>query len=111
MRPACSRAIITPKSAEHRWLRSSNAPGWVALPEEGVGFRFIQVEGGNAPRWMQTARYGTTWLRDALVIAGRTYVAGASEGSGGSSRVEMQVRDSPFLTLTSPDRDCGHAAL
>ena len=48
---------------EFQWLRSSNAPSWVKLPESAAGFRISS----------NRTEFSTSWVANALVDAGRAY--------------------------------------
>ena len=58
----CASSVVAPKSVTHDWLRARAAPRWVQLPVTAEG---LAVNTANAT-W-----YGTSWLVDALVLAGR----------------------------------------
>jgi hypothetical protein len=62
---ACSSGLIESGSTAHLWLRSANAPRWAALPQSGVGFTFVDGRGAFA--------FGTSWLAEGLIRAGRLY--------------------------------------
>ena len=59
----CANGVILPSSEEHAWLRAANAPGWTALPPRGEGFELDAASDSFA--------FGTTWLYEALLNAGR----------------------------------------
>ena len=59
----CAQGIVRPSSTEHKWLRAKGAPGWVSLPHTSHGYA---VEQGSTP-----FAFGTSWLAEALVMAGR----------------------------------------
>ena len=61
----CAFAAILPDTVEHAQLTSREAPNWVMLAPQGIGFRREPATDAVA--------FGTTWLADALTIAGRHY--------------------------------------
>ena len=75
----CANAFVAPGSAEHEWLRShggggSGAPGWTTIPAKGDGFEL--AEGAVL------FSFGTTWLVEALTMAGRRLsIAAVNESS------------------------------
>ena len=61
----CTEGLVNVGSPEHDWLRASEgSPKWERLPRQGEGF---VCEGDEA------LLFGTSWLIDALVVAGRKY--------------------------------------
>lgn len=66
---SCMNATFAPHSLLHNWLRARDAPRWQEMPTWGDGFAF--EEPSLIPQSMRRARYGTSWLRDALIRAGR----------------------------------------
>ena len=69
----CVRGLVEPGSGAHRWLRAVDAPGWTRLALESDGYAFIRSRGSHQAR--KIPHYGTTWLREALILAGRSIVA------------------------------------
>ena len=59
----CASGLILPGSVEHAWLRATAAPGWVPLPSNGEGFQLSEASNAYA--------FGTSWLLEALTLAGR----------------------------------------
>ena len=59
----CTQGSFRVGSTEHDWLRAHAAPAWIALPHSGDGY---ELEQGSAPY-----AFGTSWLTEALVMAGR----------------------------------------
>lgn len=59
----CARALVNVPSNEYTELQRSSLPAWVRIPLTGAGFRMED----------HPAVWGTSWLRDALIFAGRRY--------------------------------------
>ena len=62
----CTDGLIGVNSTEHFWLRAHGSPEWLQLPRRGEGF----VNEGD-----EALIFGTSWLAEALVLAGRQYQA------------------------------------
>ena len=65
----CTDLLFT-TSTPRNWLYATDAPRWVRLPDSGDGFHL-------APGASLFA-YGTSWLREALINAGRFYAMNSS---------------------------------
>lgn len=65
---SCAKARIQPHGAEHRWLRAKRAPSWVQLPTNSPGLVLTSYTNMSL-----LLGYGTSWLADSLVAAGRWY--------------------------------------
>lgn len=76
---ACARALIAPASEAHGWLRASQAAGWTKIPLLGDGYVFARGEEGAGVG--SILRYGTTWLREALTVAGRLLLSLAADAA------------------------------
>ena len=63
----CALGRFAPGTRAFDWLRSSNAPGWLQLPSSGVGFTATNTPSATQSLW------GTSWLAERLVRAGREY--------------------------------------
>ena len=59
----CASGLIEPRSDQHDALRSTDSPGWSTLPVRGDGFELHPSSDLFA--------FGTTWLVEALIAAGR----------------------------------------
>ena len=73
---SCAHRRVAPATLALDWLRAENAPEWRRLPARGKGFivKGGGTAGSNARAW------GTDWLADGLVRAGRKYEMVRSEG-------------------------------
>ena len=59
----CTAPTVVPGGRAHRMLRMRDAPRWVTLPYNGIGFTVC----GNTNR-------ATSWVADALQLAGQLYI-------------------------------------
>ena len=90
---ACARARVGVNSREHRHFRAAGAPRWVRL-RSGPGYSFGNVS--------ILTRFGTNWLADALVAAGRRY---ADEPDGSRDESGALI---PFEVIGASGRDGGY---
>ena len=75
---SCAEGRVVPSGKVHRWLRSTMAPQWGELPEEGVGYQVVLPHGAvGTPNPV----FGTSWLRNALALAGKLYAQDAGAAS------------------------------
>ena len=73
----CSSARAEINSTEIGWLRAQNAPTWVSLPSSSCGLVI-----GHRNRDDAVRIWGTSWLADALIGAGRLYVDLSGSNAG-----------------------------
>lgn len=78
----------------HRWLEASNAPRWAKMPAGGSalsGFRNVEVleQTGDDHDW------GTSWLADVTVGAGRTYRDAFLAGHPGRALITINDTSKP----------------
>lgn len=74
---SCTQTILTVGSAAHTQLLSASAARWVRMPASGAGLSLapIRLLPGYTPKmqFSPTIDYGTSWLAEALLEAGRRY--------------------------------------
>lgn len=68
---SCGDGRVDPGGSTEAWLRARNAPEWVRLqsddgPTSGPGYEFNDQPSDHS-------KFGTSWLRDAVVLAGEHY--------------------------------------
>lgn len=84
----CGTGLFASGSVAHGWLVARNAPGWRELPQAGCGFELLADTADERFR-----RFGTSWLADAMVAAGRIYVQGqATLPSGDDAQAPAPLR-------------------
>lgn len=84
-------------------MRSSSAPGWAQLPNTGDGF----VLGLNSEPYA----FGTTWLIEALVMAGRHYLSDylqSQEGAGVLTVLAASGREGGVMPANDGTSESGH---
>ena len=73
----CAQGLIDPDSEAHSWLRAARGAGWTSIPLSGDGYVVARSSGGMG----YTPRYGTTWLLEALTVAGRLLLSSAADAA------------------------------
>ena len=96
----CALGLVVPGSTEHDWLRSVSgvglgAPGWASIPARGDGYEL-------APE-ADLYAYGTTWLVEMLLMAGRQLVVAAA------LETAYDLSAMPLLVVAASVREGGHA--
>jgi hypothetical protein len=98
--------IIDVGGKTHQWLQASNAPRWMLMPIEGTGF--VNYERRDKT---DTHDYGTSWLADVIVAAGKHYEENYRRGNPSISPIP--INDVSFIhggdTPDHSGHECGNA--
>jgi len=78
--------IIDVNEGTHQWLQAANAPRWMAMPIEGVGYINYERKDNN-----DNHDYGTSWLADVIVEAGQYFEQNYRRGN--SAITPMPIND------------------
>jgi hypothetical protein len=94
----CANALVAPGSPEHDWLRAhgsggTGAPGWVTIPAAADGFELAEDAALTG--------FGTTWLLEALTVAGRRLTTAAVNESA------FDMSTFPLMVLAASGREGG----
>jgi len=82
---------VDPNGFTHRWLQARNAPRWELMPIEGEGF-FNHERKDNR----DNHDYGTSWMAQTLIAAGKTYQASYRKSRPQATRIVINDVSVPY---------------
>jgi hypothetical protein len=98
--------IIDVNGASHQWLQAANAPRWILMPVEGVGYINYERKDNS-----DNHDYGTSWLADVIMEAGKYYEKNYRRGN--SAITPMPINDVSIphggRTQDHAGHQCGNA--
>ncbi len=97
---------IDARGKTHRFLEAANAPRWIELPIQGEGF--INHERRDT---RDDHDYGTSWISDVIVAAGRYYEANYRRGDNAIAPMYINDVSKPEggFTEDHAGHECGNA--
>jgi len=75
----------------HRWLQAGNAPRWQLMPTDGDGY--VNYERQQTD---DNHDYGTDWLAQAIVGAGKTYQVNYRNANPGAAPIAINDSSLPY---------------
>jgi hypothetical protein len=98
--------VIDVNGKTHQWLQAANAPAWIEMPVEGIGF--VNYERKDTK---DNHDYGTSWLSEVIIGAGKDFEANFRRGNRAITPIPINDVSVPEGGDT-PDHsghECGNA--